>query len=278
MSDALKSPLYPEVWFVADYDDQAFSESESNFFQTLSEHKTAMPSQLRRVYIPQFDTYSCGFLLFQIFAQRSNENPPIVFCNVHPRFPQDTNREVGSRFLCVKLKNGIYVFANDCGYNLSFLHQEGMIEKYAEADIEKFGYVHTQFHGRDSYMPMVARIVAGDIDLEESLDWSDGSTLDNVKELEVGKCVYIDNYGNCKLYATEEWLNGHNSIKHKQYVVPVVKTIGQDIQGVRCVVGSSGPRVAGKGTWLELQVLGGNASKILGMRPGDRVKPISWDE
>lgn len=278
MSKTLKSPLYPEVWFVADYDDQAFSEAESNCFQTLSDFDTALPTQLRRVYIPQFDTYSCGFLLYQIFAQREETHNVVVFCNVHPRFPQDANREVGSRFLCCKLKNGIYLFANDCGYNLSVLHQEGAIEKFAEVDIEQFGYVHTQFHGRDSYMPMVARILAGDIDLEESLDWEDGADLNSVKELDEGKCVYIDNYGNCKIYANQEWLADKNALKFKQYVIPFVETIGEDIQGVRCVVGSSGPRIDQKGTWLELQVLGGNASKILGMRKGDRVKAIHWDD
>jgi S-adenosylmethionine hydrolase len=277
VSDQKKQPITQEVWFVADYDAQSFSEAEGALFEELCRLGTDLPRQVKRVKVPEFDTYSCGYLLYQLFSRRSNCENAYVLCNVHPRFPQDTNREEGSRFLIVKLTNGIHILSNDCGYNLSLLHQEKIVNKWAIADIEQFGFIHTQFHGRDSYMPLMGKLLDGEVG-DQDFDWQVPDRLEGVNYLDEGKCMYIDNYGNCKIYAQESWLGEHNSVQFKQYIIPVVKKIGDDIQGVRCVVGSSGPVVDGKGTWLELQVLGGNASKILGMREGDRVKPIKWEE
>ena len=220
--------------------------------------------------VPPQDIRSGAFLLGQVY--RSFPAGTVHTAVVDP--------EVGTGRRALAMEAGGYFFvAPDNGLFSWVLKQEGLRRARSLETAEyRRPEVSATFHGRDVFAPAAAHLANG-LDLDALGPEGSPSVAPWVTPVEeanrlLGEIVYVDHFGNAITNVRKADLDRFASLRELTISVEghvisgLVETYAQVPPG-------SAAALIGSGGHLEIAVNRGNASEVLGIRPGSRME-AAW--
>lgn len=254
---------------VGDYGtgDLAFTEVRNRLYDEFCNGDT--DAIVNTISTHPFNTIETGVIVAQI-AMNSRLPNHIVYHNCAPRKDDRNARQDNSgEFLAACIINNVLVVGPYSGFSFSFL------KNYARVYKLECPAQGSQFRSRDIFPKYIKYLVDRvydarkghfDVDVLNEDCRCVECEITDVPDMLEDKVVYIDGYGNCKLYLSDETIKSFSKldkvrirVKDKEYVVRV----GTGIFGVSdgefvLAPGSSGWR---GDKFFELSLRGGSASK-----------------
>ena len=183
-----------------------------------AEVKTAVLGFLEKDAIPDISfiasnpsTVHTAFLIEQMFFTVSRLGIPeetVIFQNTDPRINNNlfSSNPWNGKLLLLKLKNGLWVFGPNAGYDFSLIKKE-IAQVFYYPNFEKGG----QFRSRDLYARLAAHFIE---EKEDELDLEEIS-LDAIPPLTGYYVAHIDNFGNIKTTIKKSDLKGKVEYREK---------------------------------------------------------------
>lgn len=183
----------------------------ANDVLSCAEVKTAVLGFLAKDFTPDItfitstpSTIHTSFLIEQMFYDLSRFGRPeetVIFQNTDPRIKNElfSSNPWHGKLVVLRLKNGLWIFGPNAGYNFSLIKKE-IAQVYYYPDFEK----GEQFHSRDLYSRLCARFIEeeeDELDLEEI-------NIDVILSLQGYYVAHIDNFGNIKTTMKKSELKG----------------------------------------------------------------------
>lgn len=156
-------------------------------------------------------TIHTSFLIEQTFLTVSRFGLPeetVIFQNTDPRINNNffSSNPWNGKLLLLKLKNGLWVFGPNAGYDFSLIKKE-ITQVFYYPNFEKGG----QFRSRDLYARLAAHFIE---EKEDELNLEEIS-LDAIPSLTGYYVAHIDNFGNIKTTIKKSDLKGKIEYKEK---------------------------------------------------------------